>query len=128
MITFNPNADEAERINCVLTKTHVYNVVGTPGAVFESGEDPYYEGNKMVRGDDGLYRLARQGCYLTEWTDVKFRVVQDHNLDISWPKDEEYWYTAIPETGVYSFYITFNPNTGEVTCQPVKEVLPDFPE
>ena len=123
MITFNPNAPENERINCVLTKTHVYNVVGTPGAVFESGEDPYYEGNQMVRGDDGLYRLAKEGRYLTEWTDVKFKVVQDHNLEISWPED--YWYTAIPETGVYSFYIIFDPNTGEVTCLPKKEDMPE---
>ena len=128
MITFNPNAAEAERINCVLTKTHVYTVIGTPGAVFGS-EDPYDEGNRMEKGDDGIYRKAYEGRYLTEWTDVKFKVIQDCNMEISWPKTEEgYWYTAIPETGVYSFYITFDPNTGEVTCEPKKEVLPDFPE
>jgi hypothetical protein len=128
MITFNPNAPEDERINCVLTKTHVYTVIGTPGAVFGS-EDPYDEGNRMEKGDDGIYRKAYEGRYLTEWTDVKFKVIQDCNMEISWPKTEEgYWYTAIPETGVYSFYITFDPNTGEVTCEPKKEVLPDFPE
>ncbi|MBQ9555684.1 MAG: DUF2436 domain-containing protein [Muribaculaceae bacterium] len=125
MITFNPNAPEDERINCVLTKTHVYTVIGTPGAVFGS-EDPYDVGNRMVKGDDGIYRKAYEGCYLTEWTDVKFKVIQDCNMEISWPKTEEgYWYTGIPATGVYHFYITFNPETGEVNCEVKKEDLPE---
>ena len=101
----------------------VYTVVGTPLSVFEEEWDPNYEGNEMVKGDDGLYRLTKMGIYLTEWTEVKFKIIQNHNMDISWPEEE--WSTIIPDTGVWNFYITFDRSTGEVICNPERVDRPE---
>ena len=89
-ITFDPEAEEANRITCTLTKTgdieHVYTVVGTPN-LFEADWDPYYPGNEMVKGTDGIYRLNKAGWF-QEGTDIRFKVVQDHSYTHSWPAED----------------------------------------
>ncbi len=109
-ITFNPEAEEANRITCTLSKTgdiqHVYTVVGTAN-LFEADWDPNYEKNEMVKGSDGRYHLYTGG-YFTEGTEIYFKVVRNHNLDISWP--EENRLISIAETGGWNIEIIFDPN------------------
>ena len=109
VITFNPEAAEADRITCTLTRTgdieHVYTVAGTYN-LFEADWDPSYEGNNMVKGDDGIYRLHKAG-YFAEGTEIKFKVVQDHSWDHAWPAED--WLLYIPESGAWDFIIKFMP-------------------
>ena len=112
VITFNPDAPDADRITCTVTKTgdvepveHVYTVAGTMN-LFESDWDVNYPGNEMVKGDDGIYHLTKAG-YFTEGTEIKFKVVQDHSWDYAWPAQD--WYIYIIETGTWNFDIMFNP-------------------
>ena len=109
VITFNPGAEEADRLACTLTKTgeieHVYTVAGTYN-LFEADWDPYYEGNEMVKGDDGIYRLNKAGWF-TEGTDIRFKVVQDHNWAHSWPAED--FAIGVYKTGAFNYEIVFNP-------------------
>lgn len=107
VITFNPEAPD--ETTCTLTKTgeieHVYTVAGTPN-LFEADWDPYYEGNEMVKGDDGIYRLNKAGWF-QEGTDIRFKVVQDHNWDHAWPADD--FAIGVYKTGAFNYEIVFNP-------------------
>ena len=109
VITFNPDAASADRITCTLTKTadieHVYTVVGTYN-LFEADWDPYYPGNEMVKGDDGIYRLNKAGWF-QEGADIRFKVVQDHSYDHSWPAED--FQIGVYKTGAFNFEIVFNP-------------------
>ena len=88
----------------------VYTVVGTAN-LFEVDWDPNYEKNEMVKGSDGRYHL-NTGGYFTEGTEIYFKVVRNHNLDISWP--EENRLISIAETGGWNIEIIFDPNaTGD---------------
>ncbi len=108
-ITFDPEAEEANRITCTLTKTgdieHVYTVVGTPN-LFEADWDPYYPGNEMVKGADGIYRLNKAGWF-QEGTDIRFKVVQDHSYTHSWPAED--FSIGVYKTGAFNYEIVFNP-------------------
>ena len=84
----------------------VYTVVGTAN-LFEADWDPNYEKNEMVKGSDGRYHLYTGG-YFTEGTEIYFKVVRNHNLDISWP--EENRLISIAETGGWDIEIIFDPN------------------
>jgi hypothetical protein len=88
----------------------VYTVVGTPN-LFEAEWDPDYEKNDMVKGSDGRYHL-HTGGYFTEGTEIYFKVVRNHNLNVSWP--EENRLISIAETGGWDIEIIFDPNaTGD---------------
>ncbi len=88
----------------------VYTVVGTPN-LFEAEWDPNYEKNDMVKGSDGRYHLYTGG-YFTEGTEIYFKVVRNHNLNVSWP--EENRLISIAETGGWDIEIIFDPNaTGD---------------
>ena len=122
VIKFNPEADDANRITCNLTKLHVYTVVGEPLSVF-GPVDP-----TLVKGENGIYTWHNEGIYLTEGTDIYFQVVQDNDMNIAWPAEstnplepsKKGWWFLLYETGVWGFVITFNPGNGEVTFVPTK--------
>ena len=127
VITFNPEAAEADRITCSLTKTdlypHVYTVAGTPTKLFKNEWDPTYERNDMEKGADGIYTWHEEGVVFYEGEDIYFKVVQDHSWDKSWPSENRWFH--ISEYGVYCPIITFNPKTGEITFDPNLVVIPD---
>ena len=108
-ITFNPDADEANRVTYTLTKTgdieHVYTVVGTPN-LFEADWDLNYPGNEMVKGEDGIYRLNKAGWF-QEGADIRFKVVQDHSYEHSWPAED--FAIGVYKTGAFNYEIVFNP-------------------
>jgi hypothetical protein len=123
VITFNPDAAEADRITCTLTKTgdiapveHTYTVAGAPGSLFGSEWNAENEMNDMVKGDDGKYTWKYEGYVATGAVEVAFKVVQDHNWSNAWPASN--YETLIgseydPMT-VYIVTITFDPETKEV--------------
>lgn len=128
-ITYNPEAAEADRITCTLTKTgdiapveHTYTVAGTSN-LFGSNWDPTDTNNDMVKGDDGIYTWTRESEYFQDGTKIEFKIVQDHSWDVaSWPENN---WEFIAEEGAYNFVITFNPNAADndenkVTCTPTK--------
>lgn len=108
-ITFNPEAEEANRITCTLTRTgdieHVYTVVGTYN-LFGEDWDLNCEMNNMVKGEDGIYHLIKEGWF-QEGTDIRFKVVQDHSYDHSWPAED--FQIGVYKTGAFSYDIVFNP-------------------
>ena len=112
-ITFDPEADDADRITCTLTKTsevgpivHTYTVAGTQN-VFGSDWNPADEANDMVKGADGIYTWTKNGVELAVDEEVKFKVVQDHSCDYAWPSRD--WYYKCEEAGAYNIVITFDP-------------------
>ena len=123
VITFNPDAEEADRITCTLTKTgdiapveHTYTVAGAPGSLFGAEWAADHEGNDMVKGDDGKYTWKYEGYVATGAVEVAFKVVQDHNWSNAWPASN--YETLIgseydPMT-VYIVTITFDPETKEI--------------
>ena len=109
VITFNPEAAEEDRISYTLTKTgnieHVYTVAGTYN-LFGEDWDPNFELNNMVKGDDGIYRLTKEGWF-QEGTEIYFKVVQDHSFTHSWPAEN--FQIGVYRTGAFSYEIVFNP-------------------
>ena len=132
-IIFNPEADDADRIICNLTKTgdvtpveHVYTVAGTEN-LFGSDWDPTDEANNMVKGEDGIYTWTKEGVEFTEYATIEFKVVQDHAWDYAWPSSN--WWAEITEPGKYNFVITFNPSADDmnkITFTVTPYVEPDY--
>ncbi len=122
VITFKPDAPDAERITCDLTKTgdvapveHVYTVAGAPSSLFGTEWDPANESNNMVKGADGKYTWKYEGYVASGATEVAFKVVQDHAWTYAWPSSN--YETLIGTEGaplsVYIVTITFDPNAAD---------------
>ena len=112
-ITFNPEAADADRITCTLTKTgdiapveHVYTVAGTMN-LFGSDWNPADEANNMVKGEDGIYTWTKDGVEFALEDVVEFKVVQDHAWAYAWPSSN--WWWQCTEAGKYNVVITFDP-------------------
>ena len=132
-ITFNPEAEEADRITCTLTKTgdieHTYTVAGIPSSLFGSEWDAENDSNDMIKGEDGLYTWTYQRGFeayvATAFTEVQFKIVQDHDWNKAWPENN--YVTAIGQDDAMTLYfitITFNPETKEVTFT---STIPEMP-
>ena len=128
LITFNPEADDAERISCTLTKTgdvdpieHVYTVAGTEN-LFGSNWDQTDAANDMVKGEDGIYTWTKEDVEFTDYATIEFKVVQDHAWTYAWPSSN--WWAEITEAGIYNFVITFDPkaeDTSKITFTATKQ-------
>lgn len=84
----------------------VYTIVGTPN-LFESEWDPYDERNEMIKDNDGTYYLYKGG-YFQEGDDIYFRIIRNHNNEVSWPAEDRP--INISETGGWEIKFIFNPN------------------
>ena len=111
-ITFDPEAEDNDRITCTLTKTgdvehvdHTYTVAGTEN-VFGSDWNPADEANDMVKGADGIYTWSKNGVELAAQEEVQFRIVQDHSWTYAWPSGN--WRYTCEEDGTYDIVITFD--------------------
>ncbi|MBQ3730122.1 MAG: hypothetical protein IJS04_09555 [Muribaculaceae bacterium] len=94
-----------------LTKTTDYTVAGTDN-LFGSNWDPSDTNNDMVMGEDGIYTWAKDNVEMTAGTEIKFKVVQDHDWANAWPSQDYYYKFA--EDGTYNLKITFDPETEQV--------------
>ena len=117
-ITFDPEAEDADRITCTLTKTgdigpveHTYTVAGTDN-LFGSYWVATDEANDMVKGEDGIYTWTKNGVAFAAEDVVEFKVVQDHAWDYSWPSSN--WYWQAEEEGTYDVVITFDPTADDM--------------
>ncbi len=118
-ITFNPEAEEADRITCTLTKTgdvepieHTYTVAGSEN-LCGSFWNPADEANDMVKGEDGIYTWTKDGVALEAEEVIEFKVVEDHSWDYAaWPSSN--WYFKAEEAGNYNIVITFDPTADDM--------------
>ena len=131
VITFDPEAEENERITCTLEKTgdvgpieHVYTVAGTEN-LFGSFWDANDETNNMVKGEDGIYTWTKEGVEFAAEEVVEFKVVQDHAWTYAWPSSN--WWFQADQAGIYNVVITFNPNVDDMDKITFNATLvPDF--
>jgi hypothetical protein len=119
LITFDPNAEDADRITCTLTKTgdidpveHTYTIAGTEN-LCGSFWNPADEANNMVKGEDGIYTWSKNNLEMSEGEKVEFKVTQDHAWTYAWPSNN--WEYTFEEAGTYNVVITFNADTKEIT-------------
>ena len=117
-IIFDPEAEDADRIVCNLTKTgdigpveHTYTVAGTEN-LFGSNWNPADEANDMVKGEDGIYTWTKEGVEFDDYATIEFKVVQDHAWDYAWPSSN--WWAEVTEPGKYNFVITFDPSADDM--------------
>lgn len=96
---------------------HTYTVAGSSEAAFGTAWDPTNAHNDMVLNGVGIYLWEKTELTLPEGT-IKFKVCEDHAWDVAYPAQD--YELAIPETGVYTIYIAFNPDTKEVTANAQK--------
>ena len=113
LITFDPNAEDADRITCTLTKTgevgpveHTYPVAGTEN-LFGSFWSETDTNNDMVKGEDGIYTWAKNDVVFEEDVAIEFKVVQDHSWTYNWPTLN--WHADLV-AGTYDIVITFDPS------------------
>ena len=118
VITFDPTAEDADRITCTLTKTgdvapieHTYTVAGTEN-LFGSNWDQTDVTNDMVEGEDGIYTWTKEGVEFAAEEEVEFKVVMDHSWDTNWPSSN--WYWKAEEAGTYNVVITFDPTADDM--------------
>ena len=117
---------------------HTYTVAGEPAAVFgEPTWDPTAEANNMVKQNDGTYKWEKTEITLPIGK-VEFKVCQDYAWAPSWPAQN--YELSIPEDGIYTITITFDPaaeedkvaavatKTGSAEVDPVVEIGAYFTE
>lgn len=103
----------------VVAPTHTYTVAGTPAVLFGAEWDATLEDNDMVESatESGVYTWTKENVVLDGTTAIKFRVCQDHALDVAYPSgnfdvNAGHGYTG---AGTYNVTISFNSNTQTVT-------------
>ena len=96
---------------------HTYTVAGSSEAAFGTAWDPENAHNDMVLNGVGIYLWEKTELTLPEGT-IKFKVCEDHAWDVAYPAQD--YELAITETGVYTIYIAFNPETKEVNATATK--------
>ncbi len=106
--------DEDRHINYLLGNPWpvvepVYTVVGTAN-LFESEWDPNYLPNEMTKAADGSHHL-RKGGYFQEGAEIYFRIVRNHNNEVSWPAEDRQ--INIAETGGWEIEFIYRPNAPE---------------
>jgi len=101
--TFGYVKEEAEPIT-------VYTVVG-PDAIFGSNWDTTDTINDMVEAD-GIYTWTKEGVAL--YGNFDFKVVGNHSYEAyEWPMGPNNWTANVPEEGIYTIMISFDPNAAD---------------
>ena len=99
---------------------HTYSVAGSPAVLFGTeNEWDMINGPEMTLNDDtGIYEWTSEEIELSAGL-IAFKVFLDHNWRIAYPP-EDFEITA--ETpGTYTLYVTYNPETNEVTGELVQK-------
>ena len=107
-------------------ETHVYSVAGTPKALFGSDDDwdPTFTGTEMMLNGN-VYEWTSGEVELNGETEVKFKVVEDHDWAVSYGLQGETGEAAnmicnVETHGYYTLKVTFDPEndnlvTGKLT-------------
>ena len=131
LITFDPTAEDADRITCTLTRTggvtpveHTYTVAGTEN-LFGSNWSEGDTNNDMVKGEDGIYTWTKNDVVFAEDTHIEFKVVQDHSWTYNWPSQN---WNADLVAGTYDIVITFDPTADDMNKITFTATRTDQPE
>ena len=112
-------------------ETHVYSVAGTPKALFGSDDDwdPTFTGTEMTLNGN-VYEWTSEQVELNGGTEVKFKVVEDHDWAVSYGLQGETGEAAnmictVETHGLYTLKVTYEPEndnlvTGELIPEPVE--------
>jgi hypothetical protein len=94
---------------------HTYAVCGAPAALFGMTNDwTPSEAPEMTLTDEGIYVWTSEPTNLNAGA-VEFKVVQDHAWDVAYPANN--YYIPVASEGEYTLFVTYNPETNEVTAQ-----------
>ena len=85
---------------------HTYTVAGAPKSLFGTEWNPTVEANDMVKQEDGTFKFEKADVALGKGS-IEFKVVEDHAWVHAWPAQN--YKLAIPEDGIYTIEITFDP-------------------
>lgn len=96
---------------------HTYTVAGDSETAFGTTWDPTNTANDMIKLEDGTYKWEKTGLTLAAG-DVKFKVCQDHDWAVAYPAQD--YVLNIPEAGIYTITITYNPEGNVVAADAVK--------
>lgn len=83
-----------------------YTVAGSSAIAFGTTWDPANAANDMVLQQDGTYKWEKTNLELAEG-EIAFKVCENHAWTHAWPAQD--YKLAIPEGGLYTVTITFNP-------------------
>ena len=96
---------------------HTYTVAGGSAELFGTTWDPANTANDMVKLEDGTYKWEKTEVTLPAGN-VEFKVVEDHAWTHCYPAEN--YQLVIPEAGVYTITITYNPEGNVVAGDAVK--------
>ena len=96
---------------------HTYTVAGGSADLFGTTWDPTNAANDMTKLEDGTYKFEKTEITLPAGA-VEFKVVEDHAWTHCWPAEN--YQLVIPEAGVYTITITYNPEGNVVAGDAVK--------
>ncbi len=103
---------------------HTYAVTGEPKELFglENSWDPE-NAPEMQMNDNNIYEWTSEETELEANAVVKFKVVQDHAWDVSYPAENVV--KTAEKHGKYTLNVTYNPETNEVvgTLTLVEEIV-----
>lgn len=95
---------------------HTYTVAGDNTTAFGTAWASSNEANDMALVE-GLYKWEKTDLTLAAGT-IEFKVCEDHGWDVAYPGSN--YQLAIPEAGIYTITITFNPDTKDVAAVATK--------
>lgn len=96
---------------------HTYTVAGGNADLFGTAWDPANTANDMTKLEDGTYKWEKTEITLPAGN-VEFKVVEDHAWTVCYPAEN--YQLVIPEAGVYTITITYNPEGNVVAGDAVK--------
>ncbi len=96
---------------------HTYTVAGGSADLFGTTWDPANTANDMTKLEDGTYKFEKTEITLPAGA-VEFKVCEDHAWTHCYPAEN--YSLAIPEAGVYTITITYNPEGNVVAAEAVK--------
>ena len=103
-----------EEVTKVLTPT--YTVAGDNRIVFGEEWAPAKADNDMVDQGDGTYKWTKSEIALKKNTQIKFKVVKNHDWEKgSWP-GEDWVINTITKDGYYTITITFKESDQSITA------------
>ena len=96
---------------------HTYTIAGGNADLFGTTWDPANAANDMTKLEDGTYKWEKTEITLPAGN-VEFKVCEDHAWTVSYPAEN--YQLVIPEAGVYTITITYNPEGNVVAGDAVK--------
>lgn len=122
-ITLSTTKDITIKFNSVTKKISfdglveelTYTVVGDETNVFGQAWNADITDNEMTLQSDGTYKWVKTGINLTKNKTIEYKVYKNHDYNIGrWPYDGNNTVSA-PAAGTYTFVVTLNLNTNELT-------------